>query len=107
VCDDTILSGTVRSWSDEHGWGVLASDALDGTVFAHYSMIRDQDGWRGLWPGQQVWFTIEEPGQDGCEFRAVDVYATETRRPVDRPVRADPGAYSSSLTIQFDPIPKP
>lgn len=99
------MRGTVQRWSDEHGWGVLTADALDGTVFAHYSMICDQAGWRGLRPGQQVWFTWEQPGQDGCAYRAVEIYTTEARRPVDRPVQSNPGGYSSSLTIEFDPPP--
>ena len=43
----------------------------------------------------------EQPGQDGCKYRAVDVYTTDSRTPVEPPPSA-PGAYSSSLTITFD-----
>jgi cold shock CspA family protein len=102
--DGELVTGTVLRWSDEDGWGVLTSDALDGTVFAHYSTIRDQAGWRGLRPGQPVAFTWEESGQDGCDHRAVDVYTDTSRTPVEPPP-AEPGssAYRSWLTIGFDP----
>jgi cold shock CspA family protein len=103
--DDTLVGGTVQRWSDEDGWGVLTADGLDGTVFAHYSMICDQAGWRGLRSGQQVWFTWEQPGQDGCAYRAVEIYTTEERQPVDRQAQTNPGVYSSSLTIEFGPPP--
>lgn len=99
---DDLISGRVLHWYAEEGWGVLQSDALDGRVFAHYSMIRDQTGWRGVEPGQQVAFSWEQPGQDGCEYRAVDVYTTESRTPVEPPPSKHGSAYSSSLTIEFD-----
>ena len=96
-----IVTGSVLRWRTDEGWGVLASAELDGTVFAHFSMIRDQSGWRGLKAGQKVAFSWEQPGQDGCKYRAVDVYTTDSRTPVEPPPSA-PGAYSSSLTITFD-----
>jgi cold shock protein len=103
---DDVVIGRVQRWYPEEGWGVLESKDLDGAVFAHYSSIRDQSGWRGLEAGQQVAFTWEQPGQDGCEYSAVDIYTTETRTPV-LPPEAPPGAraYSSSLTIEFDQPP--
>jgi CspA family cold shock protein len=103
---DDVVTGRVQRWYPEEGWGVLESNDLDGSVFAHYSSIRDQSGRRGLEAGQQVTFTWEQPGQDGCEYSAVDIYTTEARTPVPPP-EAPPGgsAYSSSLTIEFDPPP--
>lgn len=98
---DDLVAGTVLRWSTEEGWGVLISGALDGPVFAHFSMIRDQVGSRGLEAGQQVWFSWESPGQDGCDHNAVDVCTTESRTPVERPP-VPPGAYTSSLVITFD-----
>jgi CspA family cold shock protein len=96
-----IVTGSVLQWWAEDGWGVLTSAELDGTVFAHFSMIRDQVGFRGLEAGQQVAFTWRRPGQDGCDYNAVDIYTTESRTPVEAPA-SPPGAYSSSLTITFD-----
>ena len=102
---DDVVTGRVQRWYPEEGWGVLESNDLDGTVFTHFSSIRDQSGWRGLEAGQQVAFTWEPPGQDGCEYSAVDIYTTEARTPTEPPVTQNADAYSSSLTIEFDPPP--
>ncbi|TQM15645.1 cold-shock protein [Pseudonocardia kunmingensis] len=99
---DNIVTGRVHHWYPEDGWGVLESDALDGLVFAHFSVIRDQTGWRGLEAGQRVTFSWRQPGQDGCEYSAVDVYTTESRGSVDQHTDRHPDAYRSSLTITFD-----
>ena len=100
-----VVEGTVVRWSNVDGWGVLQSDALDGLVFAHYSDIRDQDGYRSLQAGKPVWFRWERPGQDGCDARALDIWATG--RPSDTtpaPVPGPPsgGAYRSTLSITWD-----
>jgi CspA family cold shock protein len=100
-----VITGRVQRWYPEEGWGVLESNELDGTVFAHYSSIRDQSGWRGLEVGQRVSFTWEQPGQDGCEYRAVDIYTTEARAPAEPAATRNADGYSSSLTIEFDPPP--
>jgi cold shock protein len=102
---DDVVTGRVQRWYPEEGWGVLESIDLDGTVFAHFSSIQDQHGWRGLETGQQVTFTWERPGQDGCEYRAVDIYTSEEQTPAEPPVTQSPDAYSSSLTVEFDPPP--
>jgi CspA family cold shock protein len=110
VDPDEVVAGSVVRWSDDGGWGVLRSDALDGSVFAHFSMIRDQAGYRSLAPGQQVWFRWERPGQDGCAARAVDVYGagppgpdapSGPPAPRDRP----DAAYRASLTVTGDDPP--
>jgi CspA family cold shock protein len=101
---DNLVTGRVRQWHPEEGWGVLESEVLDGLVFAHFSSIRDQSGWRGLEAGQRVSFSWEQPGQDGCEYRAVDVLTTEARAAGEPPPH-NASAYSSSLTIEFDPPP--
>ncbi len=96
------LGGVVR-WSAEEGWGVLRSTAVDGLVFAHFSVICDQAGHRGLEPGQQVWFRFETPGQDGCAARATSVWSGGP------PVDGAPGpegpsdAYRSVLHVTVDP----
>lgn len=103
----TITTGTVSRWFAEQGWGVLVSPDVDGTVFAHFSMIQDQVGYRSLEEGQKVSFTWAEGGQDGCEFRALEIYSTGVPGPP--PVfqqESDPTAYSSSLTIDFGDGPQ-
>ena len=42
--DTGIVQGTVKSWSDDVGWGVLVSPELPGEVFAHFSHIQGQGG---------------------------------------------------------------
>jgi cold shock protein len=61
------VSGTVRDWYGEEGWGVvLTPDGL--TTFCHFSDV-EMDGYRTLSPGDRVEFDYETPGQDGCDAR--------------------------------------
>jgi cold shock CspA family protein len=98
----------VVSWSAVDGWGVLRSDSPYGLVFAHFSAIRDQVGYRSLEPGRRVWFRWERPGQEGCDLRATEVH---TRRPstavaaAPHPDERPDAAYRSSLEITFDDPP--
>ena len=62
--------GEVLEWYAEEGWGVLTSPAVDGTVFAHYSVILDQEGYRSLEKGQAVCFRWHPGCQDGCDNQA-------------------------------------
>ncbi len=105
--------GRVVRWSTEEGWGVLRSDVVDGLVFAHFSAIRDQAGFRSLEAGQQVWFRWRRPGQDGCEVSAVDVWTAgppsasgPSGVEAQPPGAGRPGpsaAYRSRLRITLDP----
>ena len=92
--------GTVRTWSDEEGWGVIDSDETPGGCWAHYSHLL-VTGYRTLRGGQLVEFRVEVAAQDGYAYRATGMWpAGET------PVRTEPSdpssAYRSSLTISFD-----
>ena len=63
---------TVKSWSDEEGWGVLVSPDVSGDIWAHFSAI-DGTGYRELVAGQTVTCEVEDLGgpiQDGYRFRA-------------------------------------
>lgn len=66
------VTGTVQSWHSEEGWGVLVSPEVEGTAFAHFSVV-DLPGYRDLQEGQAVKFRYETPGQDGCDHRATYV----------------------------------
>jgi len=69
-------AGRVLRWDDDEGWGVLVSDEIPGTVFAHFSVI-EGDGYRTLAAGQRVEFSYSPGGgQDGCD------HAAEWVRPV-------------------------
>jgi CspA family cold shock protein len=62
------VRGTCESWDDDEGWGVVVSPDVPGRGFAHFSDIRDMDGYRNLRPGQPVEFDLGRPGQDGCDY---------------------------------------
>jgi cold shock CspA family protein len=68
------VKGTVVRWNDDEGWGVLASPAVSGKVWAHFSNIVGT-GYKTLHPGQSVTFIYETPGQDGFPHRAIAVQA--------------------------------
>lgn len=69
------IHGTVRSWDEESGWGVLASPDVPGEVWAHFSAVHatDPGAFISLEPGEAVLFTWEEADQDGFSYRAVQV----------------------------------
>ncbi|MFE0098903.1 cold-shock protein [Streptomyces sp. NPDC059009] len=68
------MRGTVQSWDDEFGWGVLTSPAVPGEIWAHFSALRTDPGaFASLTPGEAVFFTWEEAEQDGYLYRALRV----------------------------------
>jgi len=65
-------SGVVKWFSIRKGYGFIERDGADD-VFVHYTGIRG-DGYRNLYEGQRVEFTIEE-GEKGLQ--ATDVVALD------------------------------
>ncbi|WP_329897193.1 cold-shock protein [Streptomyces sp. SP17KL33] len=74
------VHGTVRSWDDESGWGVLTSPEVPGEIWAHFSAVRTPapGAFASLEPGESVLFTWEKADQDGYAYRA-----TRVHRPTD------------------------
>ncbi|MGW0738173.1 cold-shock protein [Streptomyces sp. NPDC002851] len=107
------VHGTVRSWDDESGWGVLASPEVPGEVWAHFSAVRTAEpgAFASLDPGEAVLFTWEEAEQDGYAYRAVQVRhpgAPEADWESDEGEESegdegDDEAFVSDLRIEFDP----
>ena len=67
-----MVTGTVKTWSDDEGWGVLTSSDVPGEVWAHYSAL-EGGGFRTLAPGERVRFEVVDLGsplQDGYRYRA-------------------------------------
>ena len=66
-----MVTGRVKSFNDEAGWGVLTSAEVPGEVWVHFSSIEAQ-GYRELRVGQEVEFDREyvPGGQDGYAYRA-------------------------------------
>ena len=67
-----FVEGVVVIWNDDLGWGALASPAVEGEVWAHFSHVV-MEGYSSLRPSQRVRFTYETPGQDGYPHRAISV----------------------------------
>jgi cold shock protein len=68
------VDGVCVRWSDDDGWGAIASTAVEGEIFAMFADI-EGDGYKRLLIGQAVSLTYETPGflQDGYPHRAVSV----------------------------------
>jgi len=101
------VHGTVRSWDDESGWGVLASPEVPGEVWAHFSAVQTTDpgAFASLEPGEAVLFTWEEADQDGYSYRALQVRrpgAPQTVRESDEDEDEGEGE-DSYIRIELDP----
>ena len=68
------LSGTVKWFNDQKGYGFIERDGGGKDVFVHHSAI-STTGFRSLTEGQRVTFTIEDgpkgPILYGYKFRPV------------------------------------
>ena len=68
--ESTSVTGTVKWFSAQRGYGFIAS--ADGPdVFVHYSAIQG-DGFRSLRAGQQVTFVVQD-GPKGRQATAVQL----------------------------------
>jgi cold shock protein len=99
-----VVTGTVRFWSDELGWGVLDSDETPGGCWVHFSALR-MPGYGRLTAGARVRFEWEAAEQDGYSYRATIAWPDGVDPALDDIVRTDPTAYRSSLTITGDDHP--
>jgi cold shock protein len=97
-----VVTGTVRFWQDELGWGVLDSDETPGGCWAHFSALR-VPGYRALSAGERVHFDWEAGQQDGYSYRATIAWpdgVDPTSDDIAAPTEST--AYRSSLTITWD-----
>lgn len=101
-----VSTGVVREFHPDQGWGVIDSPDVPGGCWVHFSAIT-MDGYRQLVAGERVAFRAEAADQDGFAFRAVTVWtgADEPDPSVRRHHSSDGGAFSSVLTLTFDPSP--
>ncbi|MBW8484701.1 cold-shock protein [Actinomadura parmotrematis] len=96
---DQPVTGTVKEWHDEDGWGVLTSPGVPGDVWAHFSMVRTGGSYATLATGETVEFTWERGDQDGYAYRAIDVRRPgEPERP---PADGGPG-YTSEVRVTYE-----
>jgi CspA family cold shock protein len=97
-----VVTGTVRFWQDELGWGVLDSDETPAGCWAHFSALR-MPGHHTLSAGGRVHFEWEAVEQNGYSFRATIAWPDGVDPASDDTVRiTDSTAYRSSLTITWD-----
>ena len=73
--------GTVRTWTDDDGWGVVDSPETPGGCWAHFSSVLVR-GYRRLHTGQRVHLEWEPVRQDGYSYRAVRTWPVGSE-PVD------------------------
>jgi CspA family cold shock protein len=101
-----INRGTVREFHPDQGWGVLDAPGVPGGCWVHFSALA-MPGYRTLAAGQDVSFRSEVADQDGYAFRAVRAWPGHGEAPDVVGGNQFPGAYTSQLTIIFDPPPEP
>ncbi|MGN9779606.1 cold-shock protein [Micromonospora sp. H33] len=94
------VTGVVREFDSEAGWGVIDAPEVPGGCWAHFSAIA-ADGFRRLRPGQEVTFRFEAASQDGYRYRALMVW-TGTEPAGSTAGNRASVAYRSSLTITFE-----
>ena len=58
------VSGTVKWFNGQKGYGFITRDDGQNDVFVHYSAIEGQAGFRDLNEGDRVEFSVEQ-GQKG------------------------------------------
>ncbi|MEV5533756.1 cold-shock protein [Streptomyces prunicolor] len=100
------VHGTVRSWDDESGWGVLTSPEVPGEVWAHFSAVQTTDpgAFASLEPGEAVLFTWEEADQDGYSYRALQVRRPGAPQTVREGAEDEgDGGEDSYIRIELDP----
>jgi CspA family cold shock protein len=78
-----MVSGVVREWHEDEGWGVIDSVETPGGCWAHFTaiespIIESSEGmtaseYKVVMTGDSVDLIWEQPGQDGFDFRAVTV----------------------------------
>ena len=66
------MTGTVKWFNDEKGYGFLSCDEGGEDVFVHFSAIQ-AEGFRTLKEGQQVSFDVEPDPKNSSKMRAVNV----------------------------------
>ena len=68
-----MVSGTVKFFNANRGYGFITPDDGSKDVFVHMSAV-ERAGWRGLAEGQKVSFQIlnEERGRKAVDLTAAD-----------------------------------
>ena len=98
------VRGTVRTWSDEQGWGVVDSHQTPGGCWVAASAVVSP-GPATLVPGTGVELTWVDADQDGYLYRALSVRPDGVDPSYERPAAPqagsgpEAGAYSGALGL--------
>ena len=68
------MTGTVKWFNAEKGYGFIANDEGGDDVFVHFSAIQST-GYRTLNEGQKVSYEVEPDPKNSSKLRAVNVTA--------------------------------
>ena len=68
------MTGTVKWFNAEKGYGFLACDEGGDDVFVHFSAIQST-GYRTLNEGQKVSYEVEPDPKNSSKLRAINVVA--------------------------------
>jgi len=66
------MTGTVKWFNAEKGYGFISNDEGGDDVFVHFSAIQGT-GYRSLSEGQKVTYEVEPDPKNSSKLRAVDV----------------------------------
>lgn len=94
------VTGVVREWHEEEGWGVVDCSTTPGGCWTHFSAVA-VPGYKLLSAGQVVELEWETAQQDGYGYRAVRAWPRGQDPHAGQAVGGPTGAYRSSLTITF------
>ncbi len=68
------MTGTVKWFNAEKGYGFISNDEGGDDVFVHFSAIQGT-GYRSLNEGQKVTYDVEPDPKNSSKLRAVNVTA--------------------------------
>ena len=68
------MTGTVKWFNAQKGYGFISNDEGGEDVFVHFSAIQSE-GFKTLEEGQKVSFETEQDPKDSKKLRAVNVQA--------------------------------
>lgn len=66
------MTGTVKWFNEEKGFGFISNDQGGEDVFVHFSSIQT-DGFKTLKEGQKVSFDVEQDPKNSGKLRAANV----------------------------------
>jgi CspA family cold shock protein len=70
--NDIVKTGIVRNFNTLRGYGFIKAPGIDADIFVHHKGI-EGEGYKNLYAGDQVSFTLYENGKKGLAAKNVTV----------------------------------